>query len=167
MSRAVARAVLTIAATGMVGACAPEPADGSDDDDNVAPAVRVVGAQLARVGEPARYDASASDDDDGLIVAFSASFGDGAGLVSDDDDGRFEHIYAAAGRFTVRIEAEDDVGAVAAATLETVVVDGEVEACGCEAPCLDAGLCTPDASCVVVASSGDGVEVTVEVLACP
>lgn len=162
MSRVVAFALLTIAATAMVGACEPEPADIVDDDDNLAPIARVVGAQLARVGEPARYDASISDDEDGAVVAFSASFGDGAGFVSGDDDGLFDHVFAAPGRFTVRIEAEDDIGAVAAVTLETVVVDGEVEACACDAPCLDAGICTVDAACVVVATSADEVAPVVD-----
>lgn len=155
------RAVAVVIAVGALGsACEPEPADIVDDvdvdvDDNTAPTARVIGAQLARVGEPARYDASASDDDDGVVVAWSASFGDGAGLVGDDDDGVFEHVFAAPGRFTVRIEAEDGVGAVGTVTLETVVVDGELEACGCDAPCLDTGVCTLDATCVVVATSAD------------
>jgi hypothetical protein len=167
MSRVVV-AVLTFTATAMVGACEPDPADLVDDDDNLAPVMRVVGAQLARVGEAAVYDASQSDDKDGAIVAFSASFGDGAGLASSDDDGRFAHVFAAPGRFTIRVEAEDEVGAVAAVTLETVVVDGEVEACTCDTPCLDAGVCTVDGACVVVATSAGEVAPTIadDALAC-
>jgi hypothetical protein len=162
------RAIVTVIAPTLIalgalaGACEPDPADIVDEVDNLAPIARVVGAQVARVGEPARFDASASDDEDGVVIAFSASFGDGAGLVSGDDDGVFEHVFAAPGRFTIRIEAEDDVGAVTAVTLETVVVEGGLEACACDAPCLDAGVCTVDAACVVVATSADEVAPVVD-----
>jgi len=153
--------LIGLAASSLVGACEPAAAD-IIDDDNVVPTVRLIGPQLARVGEPARYDASTSDDEDGAVVAFSASFGDGAGLVSGDDDGLFEHVFAAPGRFTVRIEAEDDEGAVAAITLETVVVDGEVEICTCDAPCLDGGICSAGDGCVVVGTSADEVAPVVD-----
>jgi hypothetical protein len=158
----MSRLAAAVAAVGFIVGCEPAPADIVDTVDNTAPVTRVVGAQLARIGEPARYNATASDDVDGVIVAFSASFGDGAGLVSGDEDGLFEHVFAAPGRFTVRIEAEDDLGALAAVALETVVVDGEVEACGCDAPCLDAGLCSAADGCVVVATSADEVAPVVD-----
>jgi hypothetical protein len=150
------RAIVTVIAPTLIalgalaGACEPDPADIVDEVDNLAPIARVVGAQVARVGEPARFDASASDDEDGVVI------------VSGDDDGVFEHVFAAPGRFTIRIEAEDDVGAVTAVTLETVVVEGGLEACACDAPCLDAGVCTVDAACVVVATSADEVAPVVD-----
>lgn len=122
--------------------------------DNEAPVARLVGPQLARVGEPASYDASFSDDADGTVATVSFVFSDGSGLVEGDTDGLFEHVFAAAGRFAVRAEVFDDQGAVTPTAIDTVVVEGEIEPCTCASPCLDAGVCTAT-GCVVVATSAD------------
>lgn len=135
-----------------VGCALPEVPPG--EDDNEAPIARLQGPQIARVGVAARYDASASDDVDGEVVAVAFAFSDGSGLVQGDADGVFDHVFAAPGRFSVRAEVEDDDGALTPVDLETVVVVGEVEPCTCEAPCLDAGVCTAG-GCVVLASSAD------------
>jgi len=69
------------------------------------------GDGILRVGETLTFDASASFDPDGTIVAYIWDFGDagtGSGKVT-------THAYTAAGNYTVRLTVRDNLGAVATA----------------------------------------------------
>jgi hypothetical protein len=134
-------------------ACDP-PVDGIVDDDNEPPVARLVGPQIARVSEPARFDASSSDDVDGQVTGLSLVFSDGTPTAEDIAGGVFDHIFEAPGRVVVRVEAEDDDFAVTIAEVEVVVIDGAIEACSCDAPCLDAGVCA-ETTCHVRTTSAD------------
>ncbi|GBC85119.1 Microbial collagenase [bacterium HR11] len=69
------------------------------------------GDGILRVGETLTFDASASFDPDGTIVAYTWDFGDtgaGFGKVT-------THAYTAAGNYTVRLTVRDNLGAIATA----------------------------------------------------
>ena len=153
---------LAIVATSLsVGVGCDIADDGGIEDENLPPVARLVAPQLAAVGVAARIDASASDDDDGEVIAFDLAFSDGT-VVIEDDDGVFDHVFAEAGRVVVIVGVSDDGGERVEAEAELVVVEGEVEACDCAAPCLDAGRCVVDACVVVGSSDGDDVDLAGE-----
>jgi hypothetical protein len=140
-------------------------ADGASDvDENVPPVARLIAPQLARVGEAARFDASASSDEDGDVVSFDLAFSDGT-VVVDDDDGVFDHVFVAAGRVVVIVSVIDDAGDSADAEVEVVVVEGAIEGCDCDAVCLDDGICA-GGDCVVVAASDNRAVTIDDVAAC-
>jgi hypothetical protein len=124
------------------GACTP--GDVPPPEDNREPVARLIWPQRWVQDEPAPFDATGSADTDGVIVRWSASFGDGAPEV-DSSDGTFEHLYTTAGTFDVRMEVEDDVGATAEVVGTVVVVDRiDDPACSCDLPCFDEAVCTGD-----------------------
>lgn len=166
----VAWAVLMAAHFGPIVGCDLADDGVVDDDENIAPIARIVAPQLAAVGVAARFDASGSDDEDGELVAFDLAFSDGT-VVIDDDDGVFDHVFAEAGRVSVIVGVTDDDDERVEGEVSLVVVEGAIEACDCDAPCLDdasdgggVGLCV-DGACVVVGSS-DGEDVDVDELNC-
>ena len=94
------RSLLTLSCTllcaGLLSGC---PGDELPDElDNREPVARLVWPQRWVQGAGAPFDASGSEDLDGLLVRWSASFGDGT-PEQDSDTGLFEHLYAAAGSF--------------------------------------------------------------------
>ena len=162
--------LLACAASGLCLACTPSGDDGVGDgvdDTNEPPVARLVGPQLARVGHAATFDASDSDDTDGAVIVIRLLLSDGSPQVESVDGGSFDHIFEAAGRVIVRVEVEDDNGATAEAEIDVVVVDGDVEGCSCDAPCLDDGICA-NSTCLLRATSADEVPRAIEgALACP
>ena len=130
-----------------------------DPPDNREPIARLVWPQRWLQGAGAPFDATGSEDVDGLLVRWSASFGDGT-PEQDSADGTFEHLYSAAGSFDVRLEVEDDVGATAEVIGTVVVVDRMDEPpCSCELPCFEAAVCTAD-GCFDAAMSEEATEET-------
>lgn len=78
----------------------------------------------AEAGVVVGFDATASLDVDGALVAATLDFGDGAAPEVRNGDAstwRFEHRYASAGRFVVQLEVQDDQGLVGRARLPLVV----------------------------------------------
>jgi hypothetical protein len=142
VKRALAALLLASSATLPIAGCPgdlPPP-----EDDNREPIARLVWPQRWLQGAAAPFDGTGSDDLDGLLVRWSASFGDGT-PEQDSDDGTFEHLYTAAGSFDVRLEVEDDRGATAE-VLGTVVIVDRIDdpPCSCELACFDDGVCTAD-----------------------
>ncbi len=89
--------------------------------DNNAPVAVVVGANVAARGVAASFAGSGSSDVDGSIVSFVWDFGVGgtaAGIAT-------QHIFNAAGTFTVTLTVTDDDGAVGSDDLVVVVDDNE------------------------------------------
>jgi len=75
------------------------------------------------VGDQITFDASASHDPDGEVVAYEWDFDDGTFLVSDQPQAT--HTYSAPGYFSVRLVVVDDYGDRSEpATLEITVVPG-------------------------------------------
>ena len=99
-----------------------------------------VTASIERVGAPraafhtevdgltARF-ADRSIDDDGTVVAWQWTLGDGTTSA----DASAVHTYAAAGTYTVRLRVTDDDGLEAFAS-ERVIVADEAEGCACWSP---------------------------------
>jgi len=162
MTRALLVALPVLLA--MLAACDPPPPP-PGEDHNVAPRARLIGPQLVQVGVAGLFDASQSDDEDGEIAGFDVVFSDGTVFLN-DDDGVVSHVFVAAGRYAVSAEAIDDDGARALAEVEVVVVEGEVEACDCGAPCLDDGVCEVDVGCAVLGVSDDVEEPEIDVVSC-
>lgn len=125
-----------------VSACTPPP--DLPDADNVEPVARLVWPQRWTTEEAAPFDASLSADPDGLVERMSLSFGDGT-PEQDRADGVFEHLYAAPGAYDVRLEVEDDDGAMAE-VIGTVVVVERIDdpPCSCDTPCFGDAVCTAE-----------------------
>ena len=154
--RCRARRVLAIfvaaVVASVVGGCpgeVPPPA-------NEVPVARLLFPQLWPLQEPALFDASSSFDFDGDLVRVSLNFGDGTPEVS-LLDGVFEHVYPNPGAFEVRLEIEDDSGAISEANGSIVIADRiDDPACSCDQPCFDDGQCDVQSRrCFVGAQSAD------------
>lgn len=90
--------------------------------DGNSPPVARLGSALAVSGESAlgTFDGSASSDPDGVIAAYSWSFGDGSAPESGP---QASHLYTRAGRFTVTLTVTDDRGATGTASVAVDVPD--------------------------------------------
>lgn len=144
---------LTAAAVTTTSSCAPPPEPPLEE--NVEPVARLVWPQRWTTQEPAPFDASASDDEDGLLERVTLSFGDGT-PDQDRSDGIFEHLYTAPGSYDVRLEVVDDVGAFAEVVGTVVVVDRiDDPPCSCDLPCFDDAVCT-EGGCFLAGVSEDG-----------
>ena len=80
-------------------------------------AVFVTSPSDPRVGEAVRFDASGSRDTDGEILLYRWDFGDG----TTSEGAQVSHAYAAAGTYSVKLEAVDDKG-LSKAAVQTVQV---------------------------------------------
>lgn len=146
-----------LAAIAAVAGCDPEELP--PPEDNRAPVARLVWPQRWVQGEPAPFDATESEDLDGIVTRWSASFGD-ATPEQDSPDGTFEHLYVAPGTFDVRVEVEDDAGATAEVVGTVVVVDRIDEpACDCDTPCFDDAVCAQE-GCFLVGMSEEETDFT-------
>jgi hypothetical protein len=112
---------------------------------NAEPIARVVVPQLWPAGEPALIDPTLSEDPDGDALSFSATFGDGTAQAVGDDV--FEHVYGTPGSFAVEIIATDGEAETRVES-RVVVVGDDAEACSCETPCLEDGICV-EGACVL------------------
>lgn len=157
---------LAIAAAVALAGLGCEVPPGVEVEDNEAPVARLSGPQIIRVGEAATFDAAASDDVDDEALTFVFTFGDGS-PQAENDDGVFEHVFAAPGRVQVAVEVIDPFEASALAAVDVTIIEGEVETCDCERPCLDDGVCASDV-CHLQASSADEAAAPLpEALVCP
>jgi PKD repeat protein len=95
-------------------------ADGDAEASNQPPVARAVERIDTRVGDTVTFDGSASSDPDGVIVAWSWDFGDGAtgeGAIT-------THVYTLAAIRTATLTVEDDEGATASTEIEVRVMTG-------------------------------------------
>lgn len=89
-------------------------------DDDAPPTAVIDGPTTVLVGDNARFDGSASSDDDGSIASWTWDFGDGdisAGAVVD-------HTFAAPGSYTIALVVTDDAGKTGRAEHALVVEEG-------------------------------------------
>jgi len=73
---------------------------------NAAPTARLDGPEDLSLGQEGRFDASGSDDGDGVLVGYEWDFGDGStatGVMA-------EHSYAQPGDYDLRLTVRDDAG---------------------------------------------------------
>lgn len=150
-SRALVVLALALLVTGM----APQGCPGTDPiANNEDPVARLVWPQLWLVTEPVPFDASASEDADGLIGEHTLVFGDGTEAQT-SLDGHFEHLYASPGSFEFRLEVRDDNGAPAELVGTVVVVERlDDPLCTCQLPCLDDAVCTSEGCFYAAAQQG-------------
>jgi hypothetical protein len=74
-------------------------------------------------GDSVSFDAKGSTDEDGEIVSYSYSFGDGTTAEGLDDDSKVEHIYAQGGEYIVTLTVTDDGNDRAGALTDTDTVE--------------------------------------------
>ncbi len=128
-------------------------------EPNEPPVAKLVWPQIWLVSEPVPFDASGSEDLDGLIDEVTLVFGDGTEAQS-SADGRFEHLYVAPGTWDFRLEVRDDHGAPAEILGTVITVERHDDPiCDCDLPCLDNAVCTSDGCflrAAVQGTSSDG-----------
>lgn len=148
--RAFVVAPFALLAMGMLPFCqTPDPLE-----PNEAPIARVVWPQIWLVTEPVPFDASQSEDTDGVIQEVSMVFGDGT-EEQVNATGAFDHLYVAPGTYEFRVEVRDDHGAPTALEETIVVVENHDDPlCDCELPCLGDAVCT-DLGCFLGAAAGE------------
>jgi PKD repeat protein len=76
----------------------------------------------AIVGEPVRFDASASYDLDGTIISYTWDFDASNGLQEDGEGVIVTHVYELPGRYTVTLIVVDDYGDLDTDTLNVTVI---------------------------------------------
>jgi hypothetical protein len=74
-------------------------------------------------GDTISFDAKGSEDEDGEIVSYSYSFGDGTTAEGADDDAAVEHVYLAGGEYVVTLTVTDDGNDRAGALSDTASVE--------------------------------------------
>ena len=107
-------ASLVFVAATISGACGEEAIDAIVNEPPVAEATAVA---TAAQGAVVLFSGTTSTDSDGSIAAFAWDFGDGGTGTGD----AAQHIFNAAGTFTVTLTVTDDDGATDDATLQIVI----------------------------------------------
>lgn len=74
-------------------------------------------------GETITFDAKGSEDEDGNIVSYSYSFGDGTTAEGADDDATVTHTYLNGGEYIVTLTVTDDGNDRAGALTDTATVE--------------------------------------------
>jgi PKD repeat protein len=80
---------------------------------NQLPQAAIAGPATGAVTETLHFDGSGSFDPDGTIVDYAWDFGDGNNASGD----KVNHVYNAAGNYTIRLTVTDNNGAEANTTL--------------------------------------------------
>lgn len=74
-------------------------------------------------GDTVSFDAKGSTDEDGEIVSYSYSFGDGTTAEGADEDAKVEHVYLKGGEYIVTLTVTDDGNDRAGALTDTATVE--------------------------------------------
>ncbi|MDF1561714.1 MAG: PKD domain-containing protein [Deltaproteobacteria bacterium] len=114
--------------------------------ENVSPRARFVSPAWVQAGAAASFDASESFDPDGTIIAYRFLFGDGSAEVVSASP-RVEHVYGAAGTYTVWLSVEDAQGAEGRAAHGLGVTLDAPVACVAEGDCGAGETCAADGLC--------------------
>lgn len=116
---------LSVLSLAMLAGCA-----GLDDSDtqttgkNRNPeAVLNVNDHVVDTGDVVTFDAKGSEDEDGEIVSYHYSFGDGTTAEGADDDASVQHTYAKGGEYIVTLTVTDDGNDRAGALTDTATVE--------------------------------------------
>ncbi len=116
---------LSVLSLAMLAGCA-----GLDDSDtqttgkNRNPeAVLNASDHVVDAGDIVSFDAKGSQDEDGEIVSYSYSFGDGTTAEGADDDAKVEHAYTQGGEYIVTLTVTDDGNDRAGALTDTATVE--------------------------------------------
>ena len=114
--------VLTLA---MLAGCA-----GLDDSDSQTTgknrnpeAVLNASDDVVDAGDVITFDAKGSEDEDGEILSYSYSFGDGTTAEGADDDASVQHTYTRGGEYIVTLTVTDDGNDRAGALTDTATVE--------------------------------------------
>lgn len=123
--RAVAVLGLSVLSLALLAGCA-----GLDDSDtqttgkNRNPeAVLNVERDTVWSGDAVTFDAKGSEDEDGRIVRYSYSFGDGTTAEATDADDPVEHVYLQGGEYIVTLTVTDDGNDRAGALTDSATVE--------------------------------------------
>jgi PKD repeat protein len=79
--------------------------------------------KVVMTGETVTFDAKGSEDEDGEIVSYSYSFGDGTTAEGADEDAPVTHTYATGGEYIVTLTVTDDGNDRAGALTDTATVE--------------------------------------------
>jgi PKD repeat protein len=83
----------------------------------------VDGEDVINSGEPISFDAKGSEDEDGEIVSYRYSFGDGSSAEATDEDDPVQHVYLKGGEYIVTLTVTDNGNDRAGELTDTATVE--------------------------------------------